>query len=336
MSKKIIVLTPVKNEEWILETFLRTTSLFADHIILADQNSADRTLEIANAFSKVTVIKNRHDEYDEASRQELLISTARKIFGTGNVLLALDADEIISHDSLQSQEWKMILNANPGTVLFFEKPTFFNGTGSTIRYKNGGGFPLGYSDDGTAHRPGFIHSTRIPFTETAQKLYLKEIKFLHCNLLSLSRQRAKARYYCMLEVIAKSKKWYHRVLYYNRNYNYADEGDGLMNSNASWTDGWTKLGITLNRHATEKFYWYDHECVKLFIKHGCRKFWMDDIWDINWDDAQAFFGEKFKISTPPKAVSILRQGRYYTVKTLFLLKRSSLNFIGFIGNLYCL
>ena len=36
---KIICLTPVKNEGWILERFLKCTSLWADYIIIADQSS---------------------------------------------------------------------------------------------------------------------------------------------------------------------------------------------------------------------------------------------------------------------------------------------------------
>jgi hypothetical protein len=39
--RKIIGVTPVKNEEWLLERFLAVTSRFADHINVADQQSTD-------------------------------------------------------------------------------------------------------------------------------------------------------------------------------------------------------------------------------------------------------------------------------------------------------
>jgi len=35
----LICMTPVRNEAWILHAFLKATSLWADHIIIADQNS---------------------------------------------------------------------------------------------------------------------------------------------------------------------------------------------------------------------------------------------------------------------------------------------------------
>ena len=34
---KVICVTPVRNEAWIIEPFLRAAELWADHIILADQ-----------------------------------------------------------------------------------------------------------------------------------------------------------------------------------------------------------------------------------------------------------------------------------------------------------
>ena len=45
---KVICMTPVKNEEWIMERFLAAASLWADCIIVADQHSQDRT---ASAWS---------------------------------------------------------------------------------------------------------------------------------------------------------------------------------------------------------------------------------------------------------------------------------------------
>ena len=43
----MIVITPVRNEAWVLDAFLTCTSSWADYIILADQHSDDGTREIA-------------------------------------------------------------------------------------------------------------------------------------------------------------------------------------------------------------------------------------------------------------------------------------------------
>src|SRR5690606_23091846 len=165
--------------------------------------------------------KNNSHDFNEAFRQKLLINTARERFGIGNVILAIDSDELLNYDALNSEEWSKIQSAPIGTVLYFEKPTYFDGTNHVIRYDEYGGWPLGFIDDGSEHNPAYIHSTRIPTKENSPKLFLNDIKFLHCNLLSLRRQRSKVRYYCILETLSKTKSWRHRVMIYNKNYDYS-------------------------------------------------------------------------------------------------------------------
>ena len=58
MHTPIVVLTPVKNEEWILDNYIQVTSNFADLIIIADQFSSDKSREIASNYDKVLLIKN--------------------------------------------------------------------------------------------------------------------------------------------------------------------------------------------------------------------------------------------------------------------------------------
>ena len=61
MAPKIICLTPVLNEAWILDRFLKCASLWADHIIIADQGSTDGSVEIAKRYEKVIFIDNKTD-----------------------------------------------------------------------------------------------------------------------------------------------------------------------------------------------------------------------------------------------------------------------------------
>src|SRR5579872_3256170 len=90
----IICLTPVRNEAWILERFLQCASLWADHIVVADQCSDDDSCEIALRHPKVTLIRNPSPAYDEGARQRLLIDAARRLPAEGRrMLIAIDADE---------------------------------------------------------------------------------------------------------------------------------------------------------------------------------------------------------------------------------------------------
>ena len=114
---KIICLTPVRNEEWIIEKFLKAASIWADHIILSDQGSTDNTAKIASQFPKVSVIDNSklHD-LNEREYRLPLYSEARKISGK-KMLVLLDADEFLT-PNFDDLEWNTMLNAPIGTRFF--------------------------------------------------------------------------------------------------------------------------------------------------------------------------------------------------------------------------
>ncbi|MFO5494935.1 MAG: glycosyltransferase family 2 protein, partial [Cuspidothrix sp.] len=139
---KIVVITPVKNEAWILDRFLSVTSQFADHIIIADQNSTDGSQAICKKYPKVILIENKSQQFNEAERQLLLIQTARDLVQEHKIILALDADEILAANATKTASWQKMLQAEPGTILFFEKPDLFDNTYKCIR--SGILTPLGY------------------------------------------------------------------------------------------------------------------------------------------------------------------------------------------------
>ena len=109
-SPTLICMTPVKNEAWILDRFLQCASTWAEHIIVADQQSTDGTREIAESYDTVTLIENDTPAYDEAGRQQLLIDAAREIPVDGKrILIALDADEFLTANWMSHPEWQRSL-----------------------------------------------------------------------------------------------------------------------------------------------------------------------------------------------------------------------------------
>lgn len=310
---KIIVLTPVKNEEWILDRFLRVTSSFADHIIIADQQSEDSSLAICKKYPKVHLVQNTNKEYSEASRQLLLIEEARKLVKEPSILLALDADEIMAADAMQSPEWQTMLNAKPGTVLYFEKPDLFDNGRNVIRYNNL--HPIGFVDDGSEHKPDKIHSMRIPMPENHEALQLNQIKILHYGYSRLNAQKAKLRYYSMLENIYSSKNVYRRYQFYGRERNYSKEGI-LEKTNQNWIQGWEEQGIDMTSILTKKYFWQDRMALQLFNKHGEARFHYDDIWNFDWEACRVYFSTKdasdIPVSYIPKQ-SLFRKLRYRAI-----------------------
>ncbi|MEN0045653.1 MAG: glycosyltransferase family 2 protein [Bacteroidota bacterium] len=280
---KIIVLTPIKNEEWILSKYLEITSLFADHIIIADQDSKDRSKEIAKKFEKVILIENNKKGYDEAERQILLINKARELFGTGNLLLALDADEIITASGISSTSWDIIRQSDLGTVFFFDKPTLAFDKPYVFRY--GKGFPLGYLDDGANHQPDLIHSTRIPYPMNAPVINIEDIEFLHLCFVRENVQFSKNRYYCALENINKTNVLRLR----NKRYRYFKSEDYIKeNKLHPIQDKWLSYPnhVELKNFKQQKYYYSDYEVLKLFQKYGTKRFFSDPIWNIDWEDCR--------------------------------------------------
>lgn len=279
-ARPIVVLTPVKNEAWILERFLQVTSRFADLIVVADQGSTDGSPEICRRFAKVRLLDNPSPDYDEARRQLLLLRAARGLVPGEKVLLALDADEIIAADALGSPGWQAMLAAAPGTVLCFEKPDLWQGTDRCLRYDTP--WPLGYVDDGAAHSARPLHSIRLPTPAGAPRLHVEAVKVLHFALARPDHQAAKARFYCVQENLRGTSPLVRRRAQYSHRRDWSASGR-LEPTLPQWFAGWQESGIDLHTIPREEFYWQDFEVLRLFGRHGVRRFWLDDVWRFDWE-----------------------------------------------------
>jgi hypothetical protein len=306
---QIVVMTPVRNEAWILPRFLEVTARIADRIIILDQNSTDGSAELCRKHPKVVFLENPSSDYDEAGRQTILIEAARQAVPQPRLLLALDADEIISADAMESEDWQRALSAAPGTVLVIEKPTFYGSLDRVIRYP--GGFPLGFVDDNSPHTARFIHSVRVPMPPNAVELRLDGVKALHYALLRTSAQEAKARMYSALENVKGTRHLLARRQVYRAGRDYSVEGP-MEPTPGRWIEGWEKLGIDMRSVPDDPPHWQDFEVLRLMAQHGSRRFWLDDIWTVNWE---AMRGEAVrrglaqissaKIFAPPAALGAL-------------------------------
>ena len=304
---KIVVVTPVKNEEWILERFLSVTSQFADQIIIADQNSTDSSVEICKQYPKVILIQNPSSQYDEASRQLLLLNTARELVPENKIILALDADEILAADAIQTQGWQSILKAKPGTILYFEKEDLYPTPFQYVSYPIL--FPLGYVDDGAEHNPRKIHSARVPTPDAATRLYIHDVKILHYTWLRIGNQAAKERMYSIKENLFKTNNLFNRRRAYNPHVNHL-KGSLIRPTPEEWFRYWEDLKIDMTTISCSKYYWQDFDVLKSFHKYGTYRFWLEPIWEFDWEACRQFAKIKnmknipdSKISNPPILVS---------------------------------
>jgi glycosyltransferase involved in cell wall biosynthesis len=300
---KIVVLTPVRNEAWILDRFLSVACQFADAVIVSDQGSTDGSRDIYKKFPKVHMIENRDLEYNEASRQRNLIEAARRLVPGPRILLALDSDEVMAADAPQSEGWRRMMDAKPGTVLYFEKPDLYGSPHRAIRYKDP--WPLGYVDDGCEHDAKLIHSIRIPRPAYAQHLRLPDVKVLHYAFTRANAQKSKLRYYSVIENLHNTHRFYVRRTTYAPTRDFSIQGV-VEPSPPEWFTRWQQVGIDMFSVSDDLYNWQDFEILKLFDTHGYRRFWLDDIWDLDWEQARNHALAKglsgipnFTIASPP-------------------------------------
>jgi len=192
----LICMTPVRNEAWVLNAFLKATSLWVDYIIIADQNSTDGSREIALSYPKVILIDNNNPDFNEAERQKLLIDRARQIEGD-KILFGLDADEIFSANFTQTQDWQKILSSVPGDVFWFQWANIYS---NQKEYWSPETFyPWMFHDDGIEPHGNYVrnmHSMRIPYPiDEKQMFYVNDFKVMHLAYLNKARVASKRRFY---------------------------------------------------------------------------------------------------------------------------------------------
>ncbi len=269
---KLICITPIKNESWILEKFLRATSLWADFIILADQNSSDNSLEIASKFEKTIVVKNE-TSYNEFERTKILLNEARKIEGK-KIIFALDADEIFSANFLDSCEWETILNLDPGTMILMDR---INLDPEQDNYFGKLKMVFGLVDDGFSTiedtSQAIIHNIRLPWPKNANSYHFKDIKVLHFDYLIPERTISKLIWYQCFEKL----KFNHDDQYLLNKYRTFQSIESFLSSvklfkiKRKWLERYATLGIDITS-LKSPFLWWTDEVIGMIDENGIDRF----------------------------------------------------------------
>lgn len=273
---KVVCITPIKNEEWILKKFLTATSLWADYIIIADQSSTDSSREIAKKFKKVRLIDNTNLEYNEGTRQKLLLDEARKIPGK-KLIVALDVDEFFTPN--WSEELEKIKRMPEGTLIQFLwkniKPNLKDYWAPNFSRN------FGLIDDGKTHYPNIIHSERVPYTKESPKYKTKDIMIIHLAYIDWTRVVSKHRWYQCWEHIKFPQK--HPIdIFRMYNHMYAIKQEEVHSIPKAWVENYHNLGINLFEFPQQKYFWWDYEVYNWLMKYPDKYFDLLPIWDLNW------------------------------------------------------
>lgn len=275
----VVCVTPVLNEAWILERFLACAALWADHIVIADQGSTDRSREIAACHPKVHLVENPAKQFNEPERQRLLIEAARALVPGARVLVALDADEALTANWENSAEWARFLSSPPGTIGYFEWVNVL--PGAERCWIPDWEYPFAYVDDGRPHQGLPIHSPRVPVHPGAPSLRFSEVKCLHFAATDWARMKSRQRWYQCWEVLQNRGR---RPAEMYRQYHHMDAIPNQRPLDPAWIDGYRRHGIDVTSTWRDGRYRWDRDVLQLFAEHGPQRFRRVDVWDVNWQE----------------------------------------------------
>lgn len=280
----VVCVAAVKNEAWIMERFLTCASLWADHIIVADQSSSDGTRDIARRFPRVELIDNPGIGWDERPRRQLLLDAARRIPGP-RVIVMLDADEVLSAEVLSDPEWDEALRQPPGTPLVFGRLDLGPRPGTYLydcEADRGDVFRLGLVDDGAGVADTLVvHGERLP-AGNGRPFRLRRVRMLHYQFCDPARTTSKHRWYRCFERVRfpeKSLVAIHRTYDWMERYPLRER-----RVDPGCYAGYTERGIDMHAIRIEGTYWWDWEVLRLFAVHGLECFRGLDVWDVDWEE----------------------------------------------------
>ncbi|HAV12557.1 MAG TPA: hypothetical protein DCX06_03520 [Opitutae bacterium] len=307
--RKIVALVPVRNEAHIIETFLRLTLKFADHVFLADQQSTDGTVAIAEKFDSVTIIENRSAILDDGARSGMLIDAARKRFGDQCILFAIDADELFCPSPEAYKELEEVRQLPGGTTLLFDKPSFVESTSKWIEY--GPSFPLGYIDDGTTYKGIWFHSRRVPEGPEKAEFCCHAIKFVHLDALDFDAMLAKRRLYAFRE--KDYGKSFTTLIWRGNSELFMRYGlRNVSPVDQRVMDCFAEHDVDFSLLRRSRPLWWDIEVLHRFQANGFRRYQWADVWDCDWEEilmeakAGGEEGLPDSISRPSILVTFLR------------------------------
>ena len=274
-----ICVTPVKNEAWILDRFLECASTWADHIVVADQHSDDGSRDIARRYDKVTLVNNDSPRYDEDARQKLLLREARRLPAPGRrIIIALDADEMLTANWMDSPEWSRLQRAPAGTVLRFQ---WINVTPDLQHHwRPDDDIPFGFVDDGAGHEGQAIHSPRLPVPSGAPSLVMRDIAVLHYQYTNWTRMKSKQRWYQCWERLQHPEK---RPITLYRQYHHMDAARAAAEPlQEQWLKGYQDAGIDMTSTLCEGTSLWDEKVSQLLEENGTAPFRKLDVWDVDY------------------------------------------------------
>ena len=282
---KLIVITPVRNEAWVLKAFLTHCSSWADHIIIADHYSTDGSREIASHFPKVTLIDNPCREWVEYRCRARLLEEVSHIAGD-KIIFALDADEFLSEGFEHTKGWQKIIESEPNEIFYFNWLNIYGNYNHADIIDIRSEWVAHYSgdidivDEYLKQEKQAVHCSRVPCLEATRckYTYINDIYFTHLANINSRRVRNKLDFYQVVNMDKNPNKA-NPINLYRSYYQQLHHTAPHLNSPIKiCTMNGSQTLNTLVQNSDNGQHYID-EMIRIFQREGYEKFMPLCIWD---------------------------------------------------------
>jgi sulfur carrier protein ThiS len=296
---QLICLTPFRDEQWILDRFLSCALLWADMVILGDNNSSEPYEHILERHdrSRIRVVRVEMDGFNESAMRKPMLDAAREIPGK-KLLVFPDTDEVLSANILNSPELHTLLSASPGTLMATN--WFQLGTITTLGQNLYAYLTPFFMDDGLAsyNMDKQFHGWRVPGEANEARwnvIKLSDINLVHYGHVNPQRTILKSFWYQCQEWLQPGRKTIMQILrqyYFNK-----EQAIHLYNKapvpEAYFAD-YLAAGIDMTSVNKPWYIWQEKRVLEFFAEHGTARFDLLDIWNHDWAAA----AKKYDMNIP--------------------------------------
>lgn len=281
----LIVVSIVRNEAWVLNAFLSAASLWADMIVIADQMSTDGSREIYKQYPKVHVIDNDMPNMHQAAARRLVLEETRRILnGNDNaILFALDADEILGGNFMQSPDWKQIIYSKPNDCFEWRWMNLLPGDTQRCTYSIPTYWGVHVSEqmwDGI-FPDNKVHEWRLPFPNSgSNEIELYSVFSIHFFQYNRKRQWSKVRFYQVNSLEDRAR--YNVINLYRQYHSGSKQEYHQVPADAYAFYQQNGLDVLSLIETNDDAPHFTEEVKSYFSKYGTSKYAMLDIWDKEW------------------------------------------------------
>lgn len=221
--------------------------------------SIDNTVNIIKDFPKARVITNYSATYNERENRLELLREARTL-GLGNLIVCLDADEVVSPEILRKSVIEGLLNLTPGTAISIP---FANVCSNKRHYWEVPMDPIAFVDDGrVADVEAEIHFPRTGVENFERVVRPANLKLIHLQYLDEKRLASKQRWYQAWEYIhtpevkplALFRKYHHM---------HSIPPKRFLQLPEHWVQEYRQAGVDIFNYSQSASFWWDGELTRM-------------------------------------------------------------------------